>query len=102
MLAILILACSAAAFPLLKDINGKPSTLDQELDHMYELLSRLSLLPNATIRDTICIVPIIQEPVCGSDQQTYASRYLLDCTVVARGGTGKPGGDLTVAHEGKC
>ncbi|KAL1402747.1 hypothetical protein pipiens_001832 [Culex pipiens pipiens] len=55
-----------------------------QLSRMYRLLEMLSLQSQRAIRDTVCIVPVLEKPVCGSDGQTYGNRQLLECTALAR------------------
>lgn len=87
---------------MFKDSDGKILTKSQAIESMYQLLSKLSWEPSKAIKDVICIIPVTRKPVCGSDGQTYANPELVECMARANGGPGKPGGDLTVAREGKC
>ncbi|XP_021704869.1 serine protease inhibitor Kazal-type 1-like [Aedes aegypti] len=74
----------------------KNLTVQDELNRFYTLLSTLSHHSNRSIKETICMVPMILEPVCGSDGQTYGNQWLLECSA-KRADT-----KLTVAKKGKC
>lgn len=70
-----------------------------QLSRMYRLLEMLSLQSQRAIRDTVCIVPVLEQPVCGSDGQTYGNRQLLECTALARKDGEKA---LLVSRMGAC
>ncbi|KXJ80860.1 hypothetical protein RP20_CCG023069 [Aedes albopictus] len=83
-----------------KKMPKQPPTVQDELNRLYKLLSKLSRHTNRAIKETICIVPMVREPVCGSDGQTYDNRWLVECTDLLRKGGAAP--KLTVAKKGEC
>uniref|UniRef100_A0A1Q3FTB0 Putative kazal type serine protease inhibitor n=1 Tax=Culex tarsalis TaxID=7177 RepID=A0A1Q3FTB0_CULTA len=73
--------------------------VSDQLSRMYRLLEMLSLQSERTIRETVCIVPVLEQPVCGSDGQTYGNRQLLECTALARKDRKR---NLLVSRMGIC
>ncbi|XP_058832156.1 uncharacterized protein LOC131690425 [Topomyia yanbarensis] len=78
---------------------SKMKDVESRMDFVYDTLAELIHEKVATIKESICIVPIVDRPVCGNDGRTYTNRQLLQCTAQADGtGTSK----LQMTKEEKC